>query len=86
MVQNDTVKYLQKLQRWFFVDSFRYDFASGYGAEITKLYNQMLEPSFSVGDLDGNKTKDIFEWVKNTGFTSAAFDNTMNTVLDTAMM
>ena len=52
---------------------FRLDMVKGYAAEYTKMYNEYSKPQFSVGEYwDGHEA--ITNWIRNTGYTSAAFD------------
>ena len=52
---------------------FRLDMVKGYSPEYTKMYNEYSKPEFCVGEYwDGYDA--IVNWIKGTGYTSAAFD------------
>ena len=72
-VQENVKLYLDFLLQELGYAGFRYDMVKGYGAEYTKLYNQYATPTFSVGEYWDSKDN-IYNWVNNTGMTSAAFD------------
>ena len=52
---------------------FRLDMVKGYAPRYTKMYNEYAKPEFCVGEFwDGYDA--ITNWIRGTGFTSAAFD------------
>lgn len=53
---------------------FRYDMVKGYAPAYTKLYNEVAKPTFSVGEYWDGYAPNVINWIKNTGYTSAAFD------------
>ena len=72
-VQQNCITYLNYLLNVLHYDGFRLDMVKGYAAEYTKMYNEATKPEFCVGEYwDGYDN--IMNWVKGTGYTSAAFD------------
>ncbi|RRD02406.1 alpha-amylase family glycosyl hydrolase [Prevotella sp. OH937_COT-195] len=63
---------------------FRYDMVKGYGAGYIQIYNNEAKPTYSVGEYwDGNYTN-VTNWIKGTGYTSAAFDFPLKDVINNA--
>lgn len=72
-VQKNCKTYLEYLLKDLGYGGFRLDMVKGYGAEYTKMYNEYAKPQFCVGEYwDGYEA--IVNWIKGTGWTSAAFD------------
>lgn len=72
-VQKNCKTYLEYLLKDLGYGGFRLDMVKGYGAEYTKMYNEYAKPQFCVGEYwDGYDA--IVNWIKGTGWTSAAFD------------
>ena len=72
-VQKNCKLWLQFYKEEMGFVGFRYDMVKGYGAGYTKLYNEAVNPQFSVGEYwDGYDN--IVNWINATGKTSAAFD------------
>lgn len=72
-VQQNCITYLNYLLNVLHYDGYRLDMVKGYAAQYTKLYNEATQPEFCVGEYwDGYEN--IMNWVKGTGYTSAAFD------------
>ena len=86
-VQTNVETYLDYLQNVLGYAGFRYDMVKGYGAQYTRIYNTAANPKFSVGEYWDSKDN-IATWIKNNGYTSAAFDfglkTTINSTLGTA--
>lgn len=80
-VQKNIETYLDYLTNVMGYAGFRYDMVKGYGAQYTRIYNTSANPTFSVGEYWDSK-ENIETWIKNTGYSSAAFDfglkNTIN--------
>ena len=65
--------YLDHLLKDIGYSGFRLDMVKGYAPRFTKLYNEYAKPEFCVGEYwDGYD--DITWWIRETGYTSAAFD------------
>ena len=72
-VQQNCMTYLDYLLNVIHYDGFRLDMVKGYSPEYTKIYNEHSKPEFCVGEYwDGYDN--IMNWVRRTGYTSAAFD------------
>ena len=72
-VQQNCITYLNYLLNVLKYDGYRLDMVKGYAAEYTKMYNEATQPEFCVGEYwDGYEN--IMNWVRGTGYTSAAFD------------
>ena len=72
-VQKNCMTYLDYLLNGLHYDGFRLDMVKGYSPEYTRMYNEHAQPEFCVGEYwDGYDA--IMNWVKGTGYTSAAFD------------
>lgn len=72
-VQQNCITYLNYLLNVLHYDGYRLDMVKGYAAQYTKMYNEATQPEFCVGEYwDGYDN--IMNWVKGTGYTSAAFD------------
>ena len=72
-VQQNSIAYLNFLQKELGYSGYRLDMVKGYGAEYTRLYNEATLPEFCVGEYwDGKEA--ITNWIAGTGNTSAAFD------------
>ena len=83
-VQNNIKIYLDYLLNDLGYAGFRYDMVKGYGAQYTKMYNQSAKPQFSVGEYyDGNHDL-VGNWIKGTGYESAAFDFPLKFVMNRA--
>lgn len=71
-VQENVKAYLSCLKDLGYV-GFRYDMVKGFAAKYIQIYNQSAKPTFSVGEYwDGYDN--ITNWIKGTGYNSAAFD------------
>lgn len=83
-VQKNVKLYLDYLLNDLGYAGFRYDMVKGYGAQYTKMYNQSAKPQFSVGEYyDGNHDL-VGNWIKGTGYESAAFDFPLKFVMNRA--
>ena len=83
-VQKNVKIYLDFLLNDLGYAGFRYDMVKGYGAQYTKMYNQSAKPKFSVGEYyDGNHDL-VGNWIKGTGYESAAFDFPLKFVMNRA--
>lgn len=72
-VQNTVKAYLDMLLNDLGYIGFRYDMVKGYAPQYTKMYNESVNPQFSIGECwDSSYT--IEQWIDGTGGTSAAFD------------
>ncbi|MBQ7512738.1 MAG: starch-binding protein [Prevotella sp.] len=72
-VQENVKLYLRYLLEELGYDGFRLDMVKGYAGRFTKIYNEAVKPKFCVGEYwDGYES--IMNWVRSTGYTSAAFD------------
>ena len=72
-VQQNCITYLNYLLNVLKYDGYRLDMVKGYAPEYTKMYNEATQPEFCVGEYwDGYEN--IMNWVRSTGYTSAAFD------------
>ncbi len=72
-VQQNCITYLNYLLNVLKYDGYRLDMVKGYAAQYTKMYNEATQPEFCVGEYwDGYES--IMNWVRGTGYTSAAFD------------
>ena len=80
-VQANVETYLDYLQNVLGYEGFRYDMVKGYGAQYTRIYNTAAKPKFSVGEYWDSKDK-ITTWIKNNGYTSAAFDFGLKTTIN----
>ena len=80
-VQANVETYLDYLQNVLGYEGFRYDMVKGYGAQYTRIYNTAANPKFSVGEYWDSKDN-IATWIKNTGYTSAAFDFGLKTTIN----
>lgn len=80
-VQANVETYLDYLQNVLGYAGFRYDMVKGYGARYTRIYNTAANPKFSVGEYWDSKGN-IATWIKNTGYTSAAFDFGLKTTIN----
>ena len=80
-VQANVETYLDYLQNVLGYEGFRYDMVKGYGAKYTRIYNTAAKPKFSVGEYWDSKDN-IATWIKNTGYTSAAFDFGLKTTIN----
>ena len=77
-VQNNVKAYLQMLIDKFGYAGFRYDMVKGYRGSFTGIYNEAVNPAFSVGEyFDGNKSS-VESWISSTRrngvIQSGAFD------------
>ncbi len=83
-VQSNVKIYLDYLLNDLGYVGFRYDMAKGYSSSYTKLYNQSAQPTYSVGEYwDGDYTN-VTNWIKGTGYESAAFDFPLKYVINDA--
>ncbi len=83
-VQNNVKIYLDYLLNDLGYAGFRYDMTKGYSATYTKMYNQSAQPTYSVGEYwDGSYTA-VTNWIKGTGYESAAFDFPLKYVINNA--
>ena len=80
-VQANVETYLDYLQNVLGYAGFRYDMVKGYAPTYTRIYNTAANPKFSVGEYWDDKDK-IATWIKNAGFTSAAFDFGLKTTIN----
>ena len=80
-VQANVETYLDYLQNVLGYEGFRYDMVKGYGAQYTRIYNTAAKPKFSVGEYWDSKDN-IATWIKNNGYTSAAFDFGLKTTIN----
>ena len=80
-VQTNVETYLDYLQNVLGYAGFRYDMVKGYGAQYTRIYNTAANPKFSVGEYWDSKDN-IATWIKNNGYTSAAFDFGLKTTIN----
>ena len=80
-MQTNVETYLDYLQNVLGYAGFRYDMVKGYGAQYTRIYNTAANPKFSVGEYWDSKDN-IATWIKNNGYTSAAFDFGLKTTIN----
>ncbi len=83
-VQKNVKLYLDFLLNDLGYAGFRYDMVKGYGAQYTKMYNQSAKPQFSVGEYWDGSHSAVTNWIKNTGYESAAFDFPLKYVINRA--
>lgn len=83
-VQKNIKTYLQFLKQEMGYKGFRYDMVKGYGAEFIKIYNEDAKPEFSVGEYWDSDYNDVVNWIKGTGYTSAAFDFPLKYIINDA--
>lgn len=92
-VQKDIIEWMQWLKNNIGYDGYRYDYVKGYHGKYNKIYNEMSNPAFSVGelwdDLDTNNPdphrQQLCNWINDTGARSAAFDFTTKGILQLAV-
>ena len=83
-MQQMIIDYLNFLKNDLGYAGFRYDMVKGYDGKYTKLYNESVNPEFSVGEYwDGNYNK-LNDWINSTGKQSAAFDFNVKYMLNDA--
>ena len=77
VTQQKVLTYLRYLKDELGYIGFRYDYARGFEPKHFAYYNNMVKPTFSVGEFWGT-ADDIKSWIKGVydegGFRSAAFD------------
>jgi len=83
-VQKNVKLYLDYLLNDLGYEGFRYDMVKGYAAQYTKLYNQSAKPTYSVGEYWDGSHSAVTNWIKNTGYESAAFDFPLKYVINNA--
>lgn len=83
-VQKNVKLYLDYLLNDLGYAGFRYDMVKGYGPAYTKIYNENTQPQFSVGEYWDGSYSAVTGWIKNTGYTSAAFDFPLKYVINLA--
>jgi alpha-amylase len=72
-VQQNCKTYLEFLLKELDYVGFRLDMVRGYHPAYTKIYNEYAKPTFCVGE-NWSGLDDITWWIRETGWTSAAFD------------
>lgn len=72
-VRQNIKTYLDYLRDELGYAGFRYDMVKGFAASYVREYNSASNPTFSVGEYFDNKAS-VEAWVRNTGYSSAAFD------------
>ena len=83
-VQKNCHAYLDKLINDLGYTGVRYDMVKGYAAKYTGIYNSAANLQFSVGEYyDGNHDL-VGNWIKGTGYESAAFDFPLKFVMNRA--
>lgn len=83
-VQKNVKLYLNFLLNDLGYAGFRLDMVKGYGAQYTKLYNQSAKPTYCVGEYWDGSHSAVTNWIKNTGYESAAFDFPLKYVINRA--
>ena len=83
-VQKNVKLYLRFLKEEMGYQGFRYDMVKGYGAEFVKIYNEYAKPDFSVGEYWDYDYNNVANWIKGTGYTSAAFDFPLKNIINDA--
>ena len=73
-VQNNVKAYLDMLLNDMGYSGFRYDMVKGYAGSYTKMYNEAVQPQFSVGECFDGNVSTVKNWINATSKTSAAFD------------
>lgn len=79
-VQQNMITYQDYLLNELGFAGFRLDMVKGYSGIYTKMYNEAVNPKFSVGEYWDSKDN-ITNWIKTTNYTSAAFDFPLHTML-----
>lgn len=83
-VQQNIKTYVNFLKNELEYAGFRYDMVKGFGAGFIQIYNNEAKPTYSVGEYwDGNYTN-VVNWIKGTGYTSAAFDFPLKDIINNA--
>lgn len=83
-VQKNVKLYLDFLLKDLGYAGFRLDMVKGYGAQYTKLYNQSAKPTYCVGEYWDGSHSAVTNWIKNTGYESAAFDFPLKYIINRA--
>lgn len=79
-VQQNLITYQDYLLNELGFAGFRLDMVKGYSGIYTKMYNNAVNPTYSVGEYWDSKDN-ITNWIKTTDYTSAAFDFPLHNVL-----
>ncbi|MGI6222753.1 MAG: starch-binding protein [Prevotella sp.] len=80
-VQENVETYLDYLLNEIGYAGFRYDMVKGYDPQYTRIYNTSAKPTYSVGEYWDGKDA-VASWIKNTGYSSAAFDFGLKTAIN----
>jgi Glycosidases len=83
-VQKNIKTYLDYLLYDLGYTGFRYDMVKGYGAQYTKMYNESARPKYSVGEYWDGSYNNVANWIKSTGYMSAAFDFPLKYIINDA--
>ncbi|BBM87576.1 alpha-amylase C-terminal beta-sheet domain-containing protein [Candidatus Uabimicrobium amorphum] len=92
-VQKSIIEWMLWLKNTIGYDGVRYDYVKGYAAKYNKIYNEAMQPSFSVGELWDNldvnnpdpHRQQLCDWIDDSDATSAAFDFTTKGILQLAV-
>jgi alpha-amylase len=87
-VQKNVISYLRFLKDDIGYTGFRYDFVKGYAPQYTAMYNDSVQPTYSVGECWDGSYSVVTNWLNGTKLNgnvmSAAFDFVLKYQLNSA--